>query len=59
MWGQIDGWQAREKSRTYVWAGLHPHEGDQNENPILFGFPYATETTGVIDARDLAIDLYH
>ena len=54
---QKNGNQAREKSGTYGKTGFHAHGKEQNKNPLLFGFPSATEPTGLISARELAIDL--
>ena len=31
----------------------------RTKNPFFFGFPYATQTTGVIGAKELAIDFSH
>lgn len=45
------------KSGTYKQKGYMRRGINRTKNHLIFGFTFATETTGVIEARDKAIDL--
>ena len=42
VWGQTDGRQAREKSRTDRWTDWHTYEKEHLKRPIFVGFTSST-----------------